>query len=69
MAPAPLAVIYSTHDEFVPPEEARRLMQAAADPKRFWSVPASDHRFSDNLPELTRCLHQAIDWVRTNQAK
>jgi type IV secretory pathway VirJ component len=56
MAPAPLAAIYSTHDEFVTPDEARRLMQAADEPKRFWSVPAADHRFSDNRPELARCL-------------
>jgi dienelactone hydrolase len=64
IAPVPLAAIYSSHDEFVPPAEVDRTMNAAREPKRLWTVNASDHRFSDNLAGLDRTLHDAIDWIR-----
>ena len=64
MAPAPLAVIHSTQDEFVPLAEVRRVVDAAREPKRLWVVKASDHRFSDNLEEFDRRLLEAVAWVR-----
>jgi len=64
VAPAPLAAIHSTQDEFVPLTEVRRIMAAAQEPKRLWVVNASDHRFSDNLRELDERLFEALDWVR-----
>jgi hypothetical protein len=44
-------------------------MQAAHDPKKLWIVKASNHRFSDNMPDFDRRLAEAIDWVRQNQLK
>jgi len=67
MAPTPLAVIQSTHDEFVPFEETRRIMAAAAEPKRLWTVDASNHGFSDNLAALDRCLLEALAWIAGHQ--
>lgn len=67
MAPSPLAAIHATQDEFVPLAEVRRIIAAAAEPKRLWVIPASDHRFSSNLPEFDRRLLEALDWVRQNQ--
>ena len=64
VSPAPLAMIRSAHDEFVSAAEARELFQTAREPKREWLVPASDHRFSDNLPGLDRLLMDAAAWVR-----
>ena len=64
VAPAPLAAIHSTQDEFVPLTEVRRVMAAAREPKRLWVVNASDHRFSDNLREFDERLFEALDWVR-----
>ena len=64
VAPAPLAAIHSTQDEFVSVTEVRRIMAAAREPKRLWVVNASDHRFSDNLREFDERLLEALDWVR-----
>jgi len=69
LSPLPLAAIHSTNDEFVPLPEVRRVMQHAGDPKKLWVVTASNHRFSDNLPEFDRRLLEAIDWVRQNQPR
>jgi hypothetical protein len=69
IAPAPLAAIHSSHDEYVPIEEVRRVMRAAIDPSRLWVIDAVDHRFSDKPAELGRCLLEAIDWVRAHEAR
>jgi alpha-beta hydrolase superfamily lysophospholipase len=63
VAPAPLAAIHSTRDEFVPLAEVQRVMAAAVAPKRLWIVPAADHRFSDNLPEFDARLAEALAWI------
>jgi pimeloyl-ACP methyl ester carboxylesterase len=64
VAPAPLAIIHSTHDEFVPLTDVQRMFKAGREPKRLWVVEASNHRFSDNLDEFDRRLVEAIAWVR-----
>ena len=69
VAPIPLAAIHSTDDEFVPVGEIQRVLQRANDPKRLWIVKASNHRFSDNLPDFDRRLVEAIDWVHQNQLR
>ena len=63
VAPAPLAAIHSTRDEFVPLSEVQRVLSAAREPKKLWIVNASDHRFSDNLAEFDRRLIEALGWV------
>jgi fermentation-respiration switch protein FrsA (DUF1100 family) len=64
LSPLPLAAIHATHDEFVPLTEARAVMDRARQPKRFWVVTASNHRFSDNQDEFDRRLLEALAWVR-----
>lgn len=64
----PLAAIHATSDEFAPLADARRILDAANEPKRFWAIQASNHRFSDNLPELDSRLMEATAWVRANAA-
>jgi fermentation-respiration switch protein FrsA (DUF1100 family) len=63
MAPIPLAALHSTHDEFVPLDEARRILDRAREPKRLWIVPASSHSFGDNRREFDLRLFEAIAWV------
>jgi fermentation-respiration switch protein FrsA (DUF1100 family) len=63
VAPAPLAAIHSTRDEFVPLTEIQRVLSAAREPKKLWIVNAGDHRFSDNLAEFDRRLLEALGWV------
>jgi dienelactone hydrolase len=69
IAPTPLAMISSTHDEYVPAGEVDRIMAAARPPKRLWMIDAADHRFSDKQEQLARCLVDAIAWVRANGAR
>ena len=69
LSPRPFAAIHSTHDEFVPATDAERVMNAAAEPKRLWTVNAADHRFSDNLDELDRRLLEAIEWVNAHSPR
>lgn len=64
MAPAPLALIQSTQDEFVTRAEAQRIFDAAGRPKRQWFIEAADHRFSNSLAELDRRLLDEVAWVR-----
>ena len=63
LSPLPLALIHSSRDEFVPVSEVQRVLAAAGEPKRLWLVRASNHRFSDNQPELERSLTQAMAWI------
>lgn len=62
-ASVPLALIYSSHDEFASAEEQRRLIGAAPAPSRSWTIEAADHRFSDNLPALDARLAEALAWI------
>ena len=63
LAPLPLAQLHSTHDEYVPLEEARRVYDRAGPPKRMWVIDASDHRFSNQATEFSARLIEAMDWV------
>ena len=64
VAPLPLAAIHSTHDEFVPVAEVRRVLDHAKDPKRLWTIDATNHRFDGAVEEFDRRLLEAIAWVQ-----
>jgi len=64
MSPLPLAEIHSTHDEFLPLEQAKAMFARASQPKRMWVVEAANHRFSDNRAELNRVLLEALEWIK-----
>jgi alpha-beta hydrolase superfamily lysophospholipase len=65
VSPAPLAEIHSTHDEFLPLDQAKALFEKAGEPKRMWVVDAANHRFSDNRTELDQRLLEALAWLRS----
>ena len=69
VAPVPIALVQSTHDEFVPLAETQRLFDRASEPKRLWVVEAANHRFGNNLPEFDARLMEAIEWVQRNQPR
>jgi pimeloyl-ACP methyl ester carboxylesterase len=69
VAPLPLASIRSTHDGFVSAEDSARIVAAAAEPKRMWTIEASDHGFSDNLGEFDGRLLEALAWVHERAAR
>jgi alpha-beta hydrolase superfamily lysophospholipase len=69
IAPLPLALLQSTHDEFVPLAETQRIFAQASEPKRLWVIDALNHRFSNNLPEFDGRLMEAVAWVQHNQPR
>jgi fermentation-respiration switch protein FrsA (DUF1100 family) len=69
VAPLPLALLQSTHDEFVPLAETHRILGQASEPKRLWVIDAVNHRFSNNLSEFDARLMEAVAWVQHNQPR
>jgi fermentation-respiration switch protein FrsA (DUF1100 family) len=43
LAPVPLLVVHGAEDEVVAPAHARRLYEAAREPRELWIVPAAGH--------------------------
>jgi fermentation-respiration switch protein FrsA (DUF1100 family) len=69
VAPLPLASIRSSHDAFVSAADTARIVAAAAEPKRLWTIDAADHGFSDRLDEFDRSLLEALGWVHERAAR
>lgn len=67
VAPLPLAAIHSTQDEFVPLDSLHAILAKANEPKRLWTIKASNHAFSDNEREFDSALLEAIAWIGTQQ--
>jgi alpha-beta hydrolase superfamily lysophospholipase len=67
VAPAPLAVIHSTNDPFVPLDTIKAMMARAGEPKRLWTIASSDHRFGDNEGEFQARLLEAVAWVSSQK--
>jgi hypothetical protein len=65
VAPLPLGEIHSTHDEFLSLDLAKKMFARAGEPKRMWTIEASNHRFSDNRPELDLRILEALGWIRS----
>ena len=63
LAPLPLALVHSLHDEYAPSSDADLIVHAAKGPARLWSINATNHRFSGNIAEFDRRLIEAIEWV------
>jgi len=65
VSPLPLVMIQSTKDEYVPEADYRAFEKAAGEPSRLVLIDASNHRFTDKLPELRKAYADALDWIRT----
>jgi len=63
IAPVPLVMLQSRRDEYVSQEEYRAMERAAREPKRQVLIDASNHRFTDRLPELARAYADALGWI------
>jgi dipeptidyl aminopeptidase/acylaminoacyl peptidase len=62
--PVPLAEIHSTHDEFLPLEQAKTMFAKGGEPKKMWVIEAANHRFSNNRAELDRVILEALHWIK-----
>jgi len=65
ISPTPLAEIHSSHDEFLPLEQAKAMFSRASEPKRMWVIEAANHRFSNNRGELDLRILEALRWIET----
>jgi len=41
------------------------MLETAREPKRQILIPASNHRFTDRLPELSHAYDEALAWIET----
>jgi fermentation-respiration switch protein FrsA (DUF1100 family) len=62
LAPIPLMVIQSTHDDFVPLATAREIFGRAQEPKQIAFIEARDHRFEGEQPAFWQALDRALTW-------
>jgi hypothetical protein len=53
-------MIQSTRDEYVPREDYRDLESVARSPHQQVLIDASNHRFTDRIPELQRAYQDAL---------
>lgn len=65
VSPVPLVMLQSRKDEYVPESDYRQMESAANEPKTLVLIDASNHRFTDRLPELRRAYDDALAWVRS----
>ncbi len=64
VAPLPLAVIASTHDEYVSPAMTQKLYAAAGEPKRIIVIDASDHKYGGKTDEFFAALRDSLKWIQ-----
>lgn len=63
VSPVPLWMIQSKKDEYVTPEDYEKLRATAKEPKQLVLIDASNHRFTDRRPELTRAFADGLAWM------
>jgi dienelactone hydrolase len=59
-----VAVIQSTHDDYVPSAESRTLLGPDTPRLRLYEIEASDHGFSNARDELLADLDEALRWIQ-----
>lgn len=66
VSPVPLVMLQSRKDEYVPESDYQQMARVTNEPKKLVLIDASNHRFTDRLPELRHAYDDAIAWVRSN---
>jgi dienelactone hydrolase len=63
LSPLPIALIYSSDDEYISAEAMNRLIASAGEPKRCIHVEAKGHRYDGARVELFRQMGEAVQWM------
>jgi fermentation-respiration switch protein FrsA (DUF1100 family) len=63
IAPLPFFMIHSSGDEYTNVPQAKKLFDAAREPRRFWLVKAQNHRFDGNRDDFFRALRESLGWI------
>lgn len=61
--PVPVALIQSTHDEYVPADEARRLFGPDTPARQLLAIAARNHSFSDARDALYDAVRTSLHWA------
>lgn len=64
VAPLPLAMVASSHDEYVSPDATRALFAAAGEPKRLVMLDAKDHKYGGKTDEFFTTLQESLTWIQ-----
>jgi type IV secretory pathway VirJ component len=64
VAPLPLWMIQSMKDEYVTPADYALIDRQAQPPKQLTLIAASNHRFTDQKPELHKQVLAGLAWIR-----
>jgi pimeloyl-ACP methyl ester carboxylesterase len=59
----PIAVIQSTHDNYLPAESARALFGADTDRRQFHAIEAKNHSFADARASLYEAIRASLIWM------
>lgn len=59
----PVAVVQSTHDDYVPAAEARRLFGADTASRALATIDARDHNFGGALDALYSQMRRSLEWI------
>ena len=67
LGPLPLAVVQSTHDNYLPAALARELFGADNDHRRLRAIPARNHNFSDARAAMYDAIRASLTWIDDNR--
>ena len=59
----PVAVIQSTHDDYIPAAEARALFGPDTSSRTLRPIESSDHNFGGGVAELYREMSDCFEWI------
>ena len=59
----PLSIIQSTHDDYLPAEEARRLLGPDTALRQLHPIPSKNHSFTDAREQLYEQMQASLAWV------
>jgi hypothetical protein len=60
---APVCVIQSAHDEYVPASEARSLFGPDTPTRRLYAIASRNHSFSDARDDLYEAMRTSLAWL------
>jgi predicted alpha/beta hydrolase family esterase len=65
---APLCVIQSTNDQYVPAAKAREAFGPDAPGRQLIAIPSQNHSFSDQRDALYAAMRRSIQWILSSTA-
>lgn len=63
VAPLPIFMLASSHDEYVTADATRTLFARASEPKKLVIIDAKDHKYAGKKDEFFGILKQALAWI------